>query len=157
MKKTLKIIALVLFAVFIVIQFVRPDFTNPVVISGQNLESSVAVPENVEAILTRSCKDCHSNETSYPWYSKIQPAAWFLADHISEGRNQLNLSIWNTYETRRKSRKLNEMCEQITEREMPLPSYLWIHRSAKLSDEEIKTICDWAKSEQNKLNSAEKQ
>ena len=151
MKTALKIIVIVLVAAFVVIQFFRPDFTNPPVNQAETLEASTQVPENVEAILTRSCKDCHSNETRYPWYSNIQPSAWFLAHHIEEGRREMNLSLWNTFETRRKRRKLDEICEQIESREMPLPSYLWIHRSAKLSDEEIKTVCEWTRVESDRL------
>lgn len=151
LKKILKITALVLFIGFVVIQFIRPDFTNPPVNAADTLENSAQLPDNVKQILNRSCADCHSNETKYPWYSKIQPSAWFLKDHIDEGRHELNLSVWNTYEPRRKKRKLDEICEQVESREMPLPSYLWIHGDAKMSDEDIKTLCDWTKSESTKI------
>ncbi len=147
MKRATKIIVVVLFSVLVVIQFFRPDFTNPPLVQSETLQSATAVPENVQAIFNRSCNDCHTNETVYPWYSKIQPAAWFLADHIKEGRSEMNFSLWNTYEARRKKRKLEEICEQIETKAMPLPSYLWIHRDAELSDVEIKTLCDWTKSE----------
>ncbi len=152
MKKFLKISAIILAVAFIAIQFIRPDFTNPPINQAETLEASTQVPENVEAILTTSCKDCHSNETKYPWYSNIQPSTWFLADHIEKGRHHLNLSIFNTYEERRKKRKISEICEQIESREMPLPSYLYIHWDAKLSDEQIKILCDWTKREGAKLN-----
>lgn len=152
MKRALKIIAVVLFVAFAAVQFIRPDFTNPPIVAENRLEASTQVPEQVEKILTTSCKDCHSNETNYPWYSKIQPAAWFLSGHISEGRKQLNFSEYGTYETRRKRRKLDEVCEQVETREMPLPSYLWIHWGAKLSDEEVKTLCDWSKAESERLS-----
>lgn len=151
MKKVLKIIAIVIVAAFIVIQFFRPDFTNPPVNSAETLQSAMQVPENVQAILKRSCFDCHSNETTYPWYSKIQPSAWFLADHIAEGRHELNFSAFNTYQTRRKKKKLEEVCEQVQAKAMPLPSYLWIHWDAKMSDEDIKTLCDWANAESAKI------
>ena len=155
MKKAIKIIVLVLFLLFIGIQFIRPDFTNPPVIQSETLETSTDVPENVREILTRSCKDCHSNETNYPWYSKIQPSASFLSGHIAEGRNELNFSVWNTYETRRKIRKLDEICEMVGEKQMPLPSYLWIHWNSKLSENDINILCDWTKAEQQRLESSE--
>lgn len=151
LKKILKITALVLFLGFVVIQFFRPDFTNPPVNAAETIENSMQIPPNVSAILKRSCADCHSFETVYPWYSKIQPSAWFLKDHIDEGRREMNFSVWNTYEPRRKKRKLDEMCEQVEMREMPLPSYLWIHRDAQMSDADIKTLCDWAKAEGEKI------
>ncbi len=153
--KYLKIAVVVLFVAFIAIQFYRPDFTNPPVVESENLFAGNQVPENVKAILVRSCGDCHTNETVYPWYSKISPSSWFLANHIEDGRKQLNFSIWNTDETRRKDKKLDEICEQIETKEMPLPSYLWIHWDAKLSDEEVKTLCDWSKQEREKLKSVQ--
>jgi hypothetical protein len=151
MKRVLKIIVVVLFVGFIVIQFFRPDFTNPPVVAEQTLEANVQLPENVRMILSRSCADCHSNATVYPWYSKIQPAAWFLAEHIDQGRRELNFSEWGKLENSRKIRKLEEVCEQVESREMPLPSYLWIHRDARMSDEEIKILCDWTKTESAKI------
>ncbi|HEY8560695.1 MAG TPA: heme-binding domain-containing protein [Pyrinomonadaceae bacterium] len=151
MKKALKIVAVLFVLGFVVIQFFRPDFANPPVNQTDTLEANATVPENVKAILTRSCMDCHSHETKYPWYSRVQPGAWFMKDHIDEGRRELNLSIWKTYEPRRQRRKLAEICEQAQDRLMPLPSYLWIHRDAKMTDEEIKTLCDWAEAESAKV------
>lgn len=152
LKRIVQVVVIVLFAAFILIQFFRPGLTNPPVVKGETLQDSTQIPENVNALLNRSCNDCHSNETVYPWYSKIQPAAWFLRDHIDEGRREMNFSVWNTYETRKKLRKLEEVCEQIQSKEMPLPSYLWMHGDAELSDEEIKIICDWTQKEREKLN-----
>ena len=151
MKKSLKIAVLIFAVAFISIQFIRPDFTNPPVNQAETLEASTQIPEDVQAILNTSCKDCHSNETTYPWYSKIQPSAWFLEHHIEEGRGEMNLSLWNTYENNRKRRKLSEICEQVESREMPLPAYLYIHSDAKLSDEQIAILCEWTKQESAKL------
>ena len=151
MKRAVKIFFIFLFAGFVVVQFFRPNFVNPPVIQGETLETSTQLPENVAAVLKRSCADCHSNETVYPWYAKIQPSAWFLAHHIEDGRQQLNFSIWNTYEAKRKKRKFGEICEQTESGEMPLPSYLWIHGEAKMSDEDVKTLCDWANAEAEKV------
>ncbi|HEY0459103.1 MAG TPA: heme-binding domain-containing protein [Pyrinomonadaceae bacterium] len=151
MKKALKIITIIVVVAFIIIQFIRPDFTNPPVNQAETLEAAVQVPQNVKMILGRSCADCHSNETKFPWYSKIQPSAWFLKNHIDDGRQELNLSVWKTYEPRRQKRKLSEICEQVQEKEMPLPSYLWIHWDSKMSDADIKTLCDWTEAEAAKI------
>jgi Haem-binding domain len=151
MKKALKIIAIILLAGFVVIQFFSPDFTNPPVTEAETLESATVLPENVHAIFKRSCYDCHSNTTVNPWYSKIQPSAWFLRNHIDDARKELNFSVWNTYNTKRKRKKLEEVCEQLEAKAMPLPSYLWIHWDAKLSDDERKTVCDWATAERARL------
>ena len=151
MKKALKIIAVVLAVAFLAIQLIRPDFTNPPVNPAETLAASTAVPENVQRILNRSCADCHSHETRYPWYSYVQPSAWFLADHITEGRAELNFSVWATYQASRKKRKFEEICDQVRAREMPLPSYLWIHGEARLTDEDVKTLCDWTEAESARL------
>ena len=144
MKKTLKIVVIVLAAAFVIAQFIRPNQENPPVNLADTLETSVAVPENVEAILKRSCNDCHTNTTVYPWYAKITPSNWFLDNHIQDGRRELNFSIWNTYQAKRKNKKLEEVCEQVKTGEMPLPSYLWIHRDAALREGDANILCDWA-------------
>lgn len=151
MKRALKIIVIVGVIAIIGIQFIRPDFTNPPVVEADTLEASMQVPEQVDAILNRSCVDCHTNKTVYPWYSKISPVSWWLGNHISEGRRELNMSVWNTYTPKKKANKLNAICEQVESGEMPLPSYLWIHRYAVLKEGEAKTLCDWANAEKAKI------
>lgn len=151
MKKILKILAILLFVGFIGIQFIRPDFTNPSLVAGQTLEENTQVPENVQVILKKACNDCHSNTTVYPWYSYIQPSASFLKNHIDEGRHELNFSDWKIYEAKKQRRKLAEVCEEVQSKAMPLPSYLWIHWDAKLTDAEIKTLCDWTEAERAKM------
>ena len=151
MRKILKIIALVLIFGFVVIQFYRPDRTNLPVVQAETLEATTQVSENVAAILKRSCSDCHSNETIYPWYSNISPFSWLLADHIEEGRRELNYSVWNTYSAKKKRHKFEEICEQITSGEMPHNQYLWLHADAQLSEEDKKIVCDWAETEKAKI------
>ena len=141
-------------ATFIVLQFFRIDKTNPAVVQAETLEASVAVPPDISLIIGKSCSDCHTNQTQYPWYSNVQPAAWMLKSHIDEGRQKLNFSIWKTYELKRRSRKFEQICEQVESKEMPLPSYLWIHRDAILSDSDGKALCDWAKQEKEKVDAA---
>lgn len=154
MKKILKIVALVLVVAFIAVQFYRPDRMNPPVVRAETLEATTQVPENVAAILKRSCNDCHSNETVYPWYSNVSPFSWLLANHIKDGRRRLNFSAWGTYDAKRKRNKLEETCEQVASGEMPHNQYLWIHRDAALSEEDKKVLCDWAQTERTKIPEA---
>lgn len=151
MKKIVKTSMILIVAAFIVIQFFRPNFSNPAVVEAETLRASTNVPEDVAKLLSQSCNDCHSNETVYPWYSNISPFSWFLADHIEEGRHELNFSEWNKYETRKKIHKLEEICELVESKEMPLPSYLWIHRESVLSAADTKLLCDWTEMEKAKL------
>ena len=151
MRKTLKILAILFVAALIVAQFFQPDRSNPAIVEVETLEASTILPADVKAVLHRSCSDCHSNNTVYPWYSNISPFSWFLAGHISDGRKEMNFSVWNTYTQKKKGKKLEEVCEKVEAKEMPLPSYLWIHRYAALSESEIKLLCDWATQEKAKL------
>ena len=150
-KKILKITIILLVLGFLVSQFIRPDFTNPPIAASETLAASTALPADVQMVLARSCNDCHSNQTTYPWYSSVTPFNWFLADHIAEGREELNFSKWNTYGTDKKIKKLEEICEVIESAEMPLPSYLWIHRDAVLSESESRLLCEWTKAETTRL------
>ena len=140
---------------FVIAQFIRPDRTLPPENPADTLEASTQVPPDVEAIFTRSCVDCHSNRTTYPWYSNISPASWFLANHISEGRSEMNISTWNTTDVKRRVRKLDKVCEEVQNGEMPLPSYLWIHWDAKLSQNDINTLCTWTDAEKQRLQPTE--
>jgi hypothetical protein len=154
LKKIFRIALIVLVLAFVIAQFVRPNFTNPPVVQGEDLPASTQVPADVEAVLTRSCSDCHSNETRYPWYSKVTPFNWFLADHIEDGRKEMNFSVWNTYAAKKKVRKLEELCEQVEHGEMPLPSYLWIHSEAKMRDGDAALLCNWARAEGDRIKAA---
>ncbi|MCB0465321.1 MAG: heme-binding domain-containing protein, partial [Aequorivita sp.] len=93
----------------------------------------------------------HSNNTDYPWYNKIQPAAWFLEDHITEGKKELNFNDWGNYSDRRKNSKLNSIIHQIEDEEMPLDSYVLIHRDADLSNKERQDLVTYFKILKQKL------
>ena len=147
----LKKILLSLIAIFLVLQLVRPEKTNPIAASAPP-----QFPENIQPILQRACYDCHSNETVWPWYSNITPVSFFLTHHVEDARKELNFSEWENYKPKRKKRKFKEIVEQVKETEMPLPSYLLIHTNAKLSDEEMKTLCSWAEEEEKKIIIEEK-
>lgn len=148
MKKWLKISVIVLFVGFLAIQFYRPARINP---DTNPAEEIAGVPENVDKILQKSCNDCHTNNTDWRWYSNIVPVSWKMVEHVEDGRKHLNFSVWNTYEAKKKEHKMEEICEQVETREMPLPSYLWVHWDLKLTDGEIKTLCDWTNAEREKL------
>jgi hypothetical protein len=154
LKKVVKITLIVIVVGLIVAQFIRPNFSNPPVVPSETLAASTELPNDVQRVLSRSCNDCHSNETRYPWYSKVTPFNWFLADHVEDGRKEMNLSVWNTYSPKKKIKKLEEICEQVEQAEMPLPSYLWIHRDAVMADGDAQLLCSWAKAESARIQTA---
>lgn len=143
MKKFFKRLLLVLLIAFIVIQFFRPEKNIAAGISANDITTKYAVPQNVQQILKTSCYDCHSNNTVYPWYSNIQPVAWWLKDHIDEGKRELNFSEFATYRIGRQYRKLEEINGEVKEDKMPLSSYTIIHKDAKLSNEQKLALATW--------------
>lgn len=142
-KTILKIAAVLLILAVAGIQFVRPERTNPASDPARSLEANAYVPPAVAAVLERSCNDCHSNKTVWPWYSNVAPISWSVVDHVNEGREELNLSEWGTYSEERRARKLEEICEEVEERGMPHYQYVWLHRDAALSEAEIRLLCTW--------------
>lgn len=130
---------------FIIIQFFHPAKNISEAPGTNAIEQHYNVPRNVSAMLKVSCYDCHSNNTVYPWYYHVQPVAWWLSDHINDGKRHLNFDEFNTYSVEKKKKKLSEVIETIEKGEMPLTSYTLIHSDAKLSKAQQKEINDWAK------------
>ena len=110
----------------------------------------------VAAIFERSCRDCHSNKTVWPWYTNVAPISWWLSNHVNEGRRDLNMSEWGRLPRDRQERKLRQICDQIEDGEMPLSTYLPMHPAARLSEQDKKTVCDWTESERARLTTAAK-
>lgn len=146
LKMAVLLVLGVLVLAFVAIQFWRIDTTPIPIVQAETIQSGITIPPDVDMALTRSCGDCHTNATVYPWYSQVQPVAWWLSDHIAEGRRELNFSTFNTYPARKKKKKLEEICDQVKSGEMPLPSYTWVHRNAILTDSEKDSICNWTES-----------
>src|ERR687887_554013 len=113
MRKALKIFSTVFLLLFAVAQFVRPARTNPPVIAGHSLEENVVVTQEAAAVLGRSCADCHSNKTAWPWYSNVAPVSWFVVNDVNEGRHNLNLSEWGKLDRDRQDRKLRQICDEV--------------------------------------------
>ncbi|MCP2036983.1 heme-binding domain-containing protein [Chryseobacterium sp. HSC-36S06] len=132
-----------LVAVFLVIQLIPVERNISRVPAGQSFEKTEKVPANVAAILKVSCYDCHSNNTRYPWYSELQPGAWFMARHIKKGKEELNFDEFNNYSKRRKKAKIKSITSQIEKEEMPLKSYLMLHSSARLSAADKMDLIDF--------------
>ena len=128
---------------FVAIQFIRPA-KNEAPAGSDDLVKNYPPPPEVRQLLETACYDCHSNRTRYPWYAQVQPVGWWLASHINDAKNQLNFSEFAGYDEHRRAKKLLALSDEVTDRSMPLKSYTWIHREAKLTDAQIKTLADWA-------------
>lgn len=149
--RLLKWLMLVVLCAFVVMQFWRPARTNPPIDQSQTMHAHLNVTPEVAAILDRSCHDCHSNATRWPWYSNFAPTSWLLVDHVNEGRQHFNLSEWGRLDKRRASHRLEEICDEVKVGAMPMASYTWIHRSARLSAHDVQILCDWANAERARL------
>jgi hypothetical protein len=133
-----------LLVILVVLQFIRPEKNISAERSANHISNKYAVPANVEGIFKKACYDCHSNNTSYPWYANLQPVGLWLADHVKEGKGEMNFDEFLTYSPKKAHHKLEECIEMVKEGEMPLGSYTWIHKDAVLTQDEKVAITDWA-------------
>ncbi len=138
--RIVKTIALVLLLAFVVIQFVHAELNRSDVVPKTDFLLGNKAPKSISTILQESCYDCHSNNTQYPWYNKVQPIAWYLEDHIKNGKAELNFNEWNNFSDRRKNSKLKSIINQIEDDDMPLSAYTLIHRDAILSESEKELV-----------------
>ena len=141
----IKKIFIALLIALVVIQFIQPTKN----ISGEkskDITTLYAMPNNVKVIVDKACADCHTNNTQYPWYVSVQPVAFWLADHVKEGKSELNFNEFASYRIAKQNHKLEEIIEQVKEEEMPLPFYTIIHKEADLTPEERATLTQWCQS-----------
>lgn len=128
--------------IFLAIQFFRPAKN----LSGSrtgDITSAYPVTAGVKSILVKACNDCHSNHTRYPWYAEVQPVAWWLDDHVTNGRRRLDFDEFTSYRIARQYKKMEECINEVKDGGMPLPSYTWIHKDAVLTDSEKTEFIDW--------------
>lgn len=142
----LKKVLIGLLIILVIMQFIRSERNISATAGPNDIRVSNPVPANVLSVLKRACFDCHSNNTNYPWYTNIQPVGWWMQHHVDEGKEELNFSEFATYSAKKAAHKLEETAEMVEEKEMPLESYTWIHKNAKLTQDEIKLVADWAMS-----------
>jgi Haem-binding domain len=119
--------------------------------AGRVLLSGATVDRQVLSIIERSCRDCHSDETRYPWYSYVAPVSWWIRRDVVEGRTHLNFSRWSDYPPLIRQRKLAGIASQIRDREMPLPEYVLLHPDAKLSPADRTALFQWTQDERARL------
>jgi flagellar biosynthesis/type III secretory pathway M-ring protein FliF/YscJ len=151
-----KWLVIALVCLFVLIQLKRPARTNPAVDESQALEAHVQMPPQVKDTLNRSCRDCHSNKTEWPWYTNVAPVSWWITDHVDHGRKDMNLSEWGKLDKDRQDKKLRQICDEVEDGAMPLSSYLPMHPKANLSEQDKKALCEWTAAERERLARATK-
>lgn len=144
MKRRFKIAAWFAFVLFAAIQLYQPALNKD---GGKTYETDFLKAYNAPAAIGQlfkaSCYDCHSNNTNYLWYDHIQPVRLLVENHIREAKDELNFNEWSNYSKRKQERLLASVSKQIATKKMPLPSYVWMHKDAALTDADIKKMTDW--------------
>jgi len=143
LRKLVRVSLAAVSVLLVAAQFVPLDRTNPPSDPQQHFKVVARPPAAVASVFDRSCRDCHSNDTTWPWYSRVAPMSFLVVDDVKEGRAHLNFSEWGKLDARRSARRLEEICDEVKSGNMPDRKYTLIHPSAKLSPDEVQAICGW--------------
>lgn len=149
----IKKILLILLAGLVIIQFIHPKKNQAEGTQPNYIGNNYVIPSDVKSILAKACNDCHSNNTGYPWYSRIQPVDWWMNNHVVDGKKHLNLDEYTNKRLRTQYHKLEEISEQVKSGEMPIKSYTWTHKDAILTEAEKTTLITWADNMRDSLKS----
>ncbi|TFG90534.1 MAG: cytochrome C [Candidatus Atribacteria bacterium] len=149
--KSAKVVIIVVVLGFIVIQFIPSGIPGIKPEDDNNIVKSGLLSDPVTGLLRKSCFDCHTDQTELPWYSRLAPVSWLLADHINEGKSHLNFSEWGGYSKRGKIGKLEDIKDELESGGMPLKSYLLMHPDAKMKPEEVTSLLNWAEEASSKI------
>ena len=155
MSKLLKWIGLLAIALFVAMQFVRPDRVNRRVDEPQTLEAVAPVPADVAATLKRSCGDCHSEKTVWRWYSNVAPVSWLQMADVGMARDLMNFSRWSGYTRAQQEDRLKDVCEEVRSGDMPPWYYKPLHPDGWVSSGDVNRICEWSQKERERLAQAQ--
>lgn len=143
-KVIIKRVLVGLLIALVVIQFFHPARNISSTVTADDFNVLYPVPDSVQLVLKKACYDCHSNNTRYPWYFNIQPIAWWMDDHISEGKKELNFSEFGKRPMVKRAKKIKKIAKEVQSGDMPLNSYTWIHKDAVLTENEKQLLINWA-------------
>jgi len=129
-------------ATLLLLQLIRIDVPTP---PKTTASDEIKAPKNIMSLLKKSCYDCHSNNTKWPWYSNISPISWQVSSNVKNGRAWLNFSKWSKYDEKKKQ-KIYQGIVDALKIKMPPAEYLLIHKEARLTPKERKLLQDWAQS-----------
>ena len=141
-RKIVKYLGVLMLITIVIMQFFRPEKNNGGLEGITAFKTETKPSEKIFSILKTNCFDCHSNQTNYPWYSEIAPISYWLNDHVTDGKKELNISDWDSYSIKKKDHKLEELIEVVDEEEMPLNSYTWIHGNLSSNNKEL--LLQWS-------------
>lgn len=142
MRKLIKIVLVLVFVAFLILQFFQPE-KNVTSDSSNHIFEKEQVPENIKLLLKGACLDCHSNQTNYLWYHKIAPVSLMVNKHVVNGKKELNLSDWGEMDIFDRIETLEEMCQEVERKKMPIKSYVMMHKEANISEKQVAELCSW--------------
>ena len=151
MGRIFKFLGLGLIVLMIIIQFFRPEPNNTPADPALDMLSLASPPEATAKLIRKACYDCHSTQTDYPWYGRVSPVSWYLNRHIQAGKEELNFSTYGQLNKAEKIGIFADICDVVDAGTMPLPSYLLIHKEARLTGEERAVLCQWSEGEALKV------
>jgi hypothetical protein len=131
--------------VFAGAQLIRPGRANPPTDATRTIHAQLGTANAMPAILDRACGACHSNNTVWPWYTEVAPVSWLMAYGVKEGRSAVNFSEWGAYPAERQRQLLTASCRDVSAGKMPGSAWIWLHPDARLSTQDIETICTAAR------------
>lgn len=141
MSRWLKNTLLIGAAVLVSMQFIRPARYNPPIDHTQTLQAHLSEQSPAVSVVNRACRDCHTNETTWPWYSNVAPVSWLIVHDVEEGREAVNFSTWGAYPSDQQQKLLKEACEEVSQGEMPMSFYTVLHPEARLSAADVHAMC----------------
>lgn len=153
----LKRLGIPLLLALLVIQLFQPARTNPPIDPQREVHAFVPADAAAAAVIQRSCNDCHSHSTVWPWYSHVAPASWLVVSDVNRGRKAMNFSDWAAYRPEEQQKQLTEICKEVSEGEMPGFSYTMMHRNARLSQTDIAAVCGWTRSSARRVAAIEQE
>ena len=148
---SVKKIIIGLLLIIVAVQFYKPVQNNDLSAMPNHISEVVTIPDQVNGILKKACYDCHSNNTSYPWYAQIQPVNWFVNKHIKAAKVELNFDNFKEYTLRRQISKLHAIENSLEDGTMPIASYTLMHKNAVLSKSEKKLVMAWVAASRDSL------
>ena len=140
MRTRLKQAAVIFVIVFAAAQLIRPGRANPATDVNRTIQSHAGMASGLVSVLDRACRDCHSNETVWPWYTQVAPLSWLMAYGVAEGRRAVNFSEWAAYSPAQQRMLLAVSCDDVTSGKMP-GLYALLHPEMRLSSQDVETVC----------------
>ncbi len=140
MSRRLKQAVVAFVVVFAAAQLIRPGRANPPTDASRTIQAHMGTASGLTTVLDRSCGDCHSNATAWPWYTQVAPVSWLMASAVSKGRQAINFSDWSAYAADQQRILLGLSCQDAAEGKMPGP-YTYVRPETRLAAEDIETIC----------------